>query len=134
MPKNKIFPFAMSVELKQRLKLIVMLRGDQSMAEYIRRAIEHQYLEDMKQFPNVRVRVRPDAQVYRTEGTGRNMIFFPIARTIGGERVYVIETIGFLPKSFKGESAVRCDTSVDVGQTGFEGKGVILATSDLLGS
>lgn len=134
MSESKIFPLRLNPEQKAKIRLVTSLRGDTNMSEWIRRAIENQYLHDMQQFPNVKLRARPDSQVFRTEGEGEDLLFFPIAKTIGNERVFIIQSIGYLPQALGGKMAVRVDTLVDAGEQGFEGRGVVIASDDLMGS
>lgn len=77
-----------------------------SRAAYIRDALIRQMMEDWSIAPGRGFWLRPNAPVYRQTDRGT---YEQIATTLGGERCWPIENMGYLPASLGGSIAFRAD-------------------------
>lgn len=123
----------MSLALKTRLNMVCALRREASTGSYVRRAIEQTIERDMRDFPNFRLIARPNEVVYNVEGEGKQRRFIPITRTIGGERVWILDNVGYMPHATKERWGYLVDLTVEPGQQGTNGRNVVIASEAVIG-
>jgi hypothetical protein len=78
---------------------------DQTRSAYLREALIRQMMEDWALTPGRGFWVRPNVPVYKVED-GR---YTQIATTLGGERIWPLQNMGYLPASAGGALLFRCD-------------------------
>ena len=95
----------------------------QSQTGYMRDALIRQMMEDWQTTPGRGFTLRTGTTVFKISSG----VFSPVASSLGGERVWPIENVGYLPASLGGGLAFRCDV-VPVGtKTGLQAADVIIA-------
>lgn len=124
----------MSAALKSRLSVICNLRRESTLGAYVRRAVEQAIERDMRDFPNARLVARPNEAIYRVEGEGNDRRFIPITRTIGGERVWVLSNVGWMPHQTGERYGYLVDLTVEPGQQGTEGRNVVISADGVIGA
>lgn len=115
--------------LHNRVTLVALLRGEGKLV-WLRRVITEAADRELAAAPSgVRVMLRPNSSVYSMQ---ENKTYTVIARSIGGERVWILSGLeGSLPIPFGGGPPFMVDITVDAGKHGFEGRGVVVSGDDL---
>lgn len=86
------------------------LMTGQSRLAYLKDALIRQMMEDWALVPGRGFWLRPNTPVYKLD----DGVFRPVARSMGGERVWPLEQVGRFPAALGGELAFRVDV-VNVG-------------------
>lgn len=120
--------------LIHKIRLVCMLRGEQSMGRYIRSCVERCIEQDMKEYPDARLTMRPQSIVYKMDEIGGERVFTALTRTIGGERCWVISSLDNLPASAGGEPALLVDITTMPGRAGCDARNVVVPVSSVLGA
>lgn len=118
--------------LWERLRLVRALDGRPT-TEWAR-AVLSAAADDVLFDSGTRLRLRPDSPLYRMASDGS--LSAPLSRSVGGERVFVIERLAGLPKGLSG--APTCDGEgyfcdlVAEPQVGGMHRGVVVFAADVL--
>ena len=78
---------------------------DQSRTSYLKDALIRQMMTDWALVPGRGFWLRPHTPVFRLD----DGVFRPVARSMGGERVWPLEQVGRFPAALGGELAFRVD-------------------------
>jgi len=117
--------------LKAQATVMCRKRGFSLLGPYLRELIARGLREDMMSHPGMYLRLRPEASVYSARSAH---VYVPLARGLGGERVWVLSVLPGLPSSLGGGIGYLCDiTSGDV-NGGLEGRGVMVRVEDVTGA
>ena len=114
--------------MRGRLALVQVLTGERT-TEWVRRKIAEAIDAQLVTAPGIGTFVRPDSPVYsrREDGT-----LVPITRALGGERVWILDTIHDLPHDIDPQGVgYFSDLTVVPGAQGCEARNVVLAAKDV---
>jgi hypothetical protein len=117
----------------ERVRMVCVLRGDIGIAQYVRSCIERCVDKDLEKFPSASIFMRPDQTVYKMQEIGNETIYTALTRTIGGERCWILKSIGNVPVGMGGFYAFLVDITVQPGQQGCEARSVVISADSVYG-
>lgn len=120
--------------LAPRARIVCILSGQKSMNAYIRQCVERCIDEDMKKYPGTRLYMRPNEVVYSVKEINGEVHYSPITRTIGGERCWILKSIGPFPATMGGKYALMVDLTVEAGSSGVDARNVAVDADGVVGS
>lgn len=117
-----------------KIRLLCLAKGYKSVSAYIRNCIERCSDEDMKNMGGTRLYMRPDQPVYSVKEYGSEKEYTVLTRTLGGERCWVIRSIGYLPAGAGGALAMLVDLTVEPGNSGCSATSVVVPIDGVIGA